>query len=310
MRMAWRAFPAWFWRQAWLLLVLAILFWSGNAIVGRVGRDVVPPLTLAFLRWSGAFLLVLPFAWSHLRRDAPLLWQHWRIVLLLSTTGVGIFNSLLYISLHYTTATNSLLMQSTQSPMILLLGMLFFAQRPGPLRCLGALVSFAGVLVIVTQGSLDALLHLDIGTGELLVMLASACWAVYTLLLPRRPAVHPLSFTAASFAIGIAMTLPFAVVEYLHGARIILNGTALAGLFYVMVLPSLVAFLLFNRGVELIGSATAGQVLNLMPVGGALLAALILKEPLHTPHIIGMAMILAGIWLFARPAGAIRDAPG
>lgn len=288
------------WGAAYLLLTIVALLWAGNAIVGRAARDVVPPFTLAFGRWAGALVLMAPFAWPRLRADWPVLKRHWRATLLLGLIGVGAFNALLYSGLQYTTATNGVLVQALGPPLILLLAFLLFGERTGPVRIGAALVSAAGVGIIVLHGDLAALLALDLGKGDALVLLGVVCWSLYTLLLRWRPPVHPLAFLAATFLIGALAMLPLSVAEHIGGRAVHWGGTAFGAFLYVATLPSLVAYLLYNRGVELIGAPRAGQFLNLMPLFGAGLAVLLLGEPFGRHHLIGVGLILIGIIGFSR----------
>lgn len=288
------------WSAAYLLLAIVALLWAGNAIVGRAAREAVPPFTLAFVRWTGALVLMAPFAWPRLRADWLVLRRHWPATLLLGLIGVGAFNALLYSGLQYTTATNGVLIQALVPPLILLLAFLLFRERTSLIRIGAALVSAVGVGIIVLHGDLGALLALDLGKGDALVLLGVVCWSLYTLLLRWRPPVHPLSFLAATFLIGALAMLPLAVVEHLGGRAVQWGGTALGAFLYVATLPSLVAYLLYNRGVELIGAPRAGQFLNLMPLFGAGLAVLLLGEPFGLYHLIGVTLILIGIIGFSR----------
>ena len=164
-------------------------------------------------------------------------------------------------------------------------------------------VSMVGVGVIVSGGSLDRLLHLRLLPGDAVIVLAVIFYALYSVLLRRRPQVHPLSFLAASFALGALMLLPVFVWEHLTLRQVVLEPAAMAALGYVVIFPSLLAYLCFNRGVELMGANRAGQFLHLMPVYGSALAAVFLGEALHGYHVAGAAMIALGI-VMARRAQA------
>lgn len=288
------------WSTTYLLLTIVALLWAGNAIVGRAARASVPPFTLAFVRWAGALILLLPFVHRRLREDWPLLRRHWKATLLLGLIGVGAFNALLYSGLQFTSATNGVLIQALVPPFILLFGFLLFGERTGPVRIGAALISAIGVGIIVLGGDLAMLRSLSLGKGDGLVLLGVVAWSLYTLLLRRRPPVHPLSFLAATFLVGALAMLPFSLAEHRLGRSVHWDATAFAAFAYVATLPSLVAYLLYNRGVELIGAARAGQFLNLMPLFGAGLAVLLLGEPFRIHHLAGMALILLGILGFSK----------
>lgn len=289
------------WGMAVPLLLITVLLWSGNAIVGRVVRDAVPPFTLALGRWTGALIVLLPFAWRHLPQDAPALRAHWKGTLLLGLLGVAGFNALLYSALHYTTATNALLVQSIQPSLILAFGFFLFKDRAGAVRIAAVAASILGVIVVVAQGDIASLGAMQFNRGDLLVLVGVFLWSLYTVLLRLKAPVHALSFLAATFLVGALAMLPLAAMELARGEVVTVDAASLAALGYVAIFPSLVAYLMFNRAVELVGSARAGQFINLMPLFGAGLAALLLGEPLGAHHWAGGALILVGILLFSRP---------
>lgn len=285
----------WFWSRPYLLLTFTALFWAGNSIVGRAAREVVPPVALAFWRWALALALLLPFAWPHLRRDFAELKANWKWVLVLGALGIGAFNSLLYTGLQTTTAVNGLLLQSMQPALILLFGGLVFAEKIRIQQILGICLSITGALIIVLRGDLLALLGMAFNLSDLMICAAVVVWSCYSVLLRKRPVVHPLSFLSATFMIGIAVISPFYLAEIASGRLIESRSEAWLAIGYVCVFPSLIAYLFFNRGVELLGSAATGLYLNIMPVIGALLAVTILAEPFRWFHLLGMSLICAGI---------------
>lgn len=292
-------------RTVYLLLVLVMLLWSGNSIVARALHEQLPPFTLAFLRWTGASLIMVPIAWRYIRADRAMIRQHWGVILLLGMVGVGSFNAFMYSGLQYTTAANSLLVQAAIPALVLLLDRLLFRTRPRLAQIAGCIVAAAGVAVIFFRADPAALATLSFNRGDALVLCAVILWSLYTVLLRLRPRINGLSFLALTIVIGMLAMAPFAAVE-LQTRSVILSPGAYAGIAYVTIFPSIIAYFLFNWSVEQIGAGDAGQVINLQPLFGALLAALILGEPLHLYHIGGMALILLGIAipLFRRPARA------
>ncbi|MXO59074.1 EamA family transporter [Altererythrobacter salegens] len=294
--------------RAFALLGVVMVLWAGNSIVGRAVRLDVPPLTLAWVRWAGASLIVLPLAWRSLRRDWPTIRQNWMPVLLLGLLGVAAFNSLLYSGLRYTTATNALLLQAAVPAVVVVLDRLFFAVRSPLVQNIGVAASIVGVAAIVFEGDPARALTLHFGLGDLLVLASVVVWALYTVLLRLRPKISPISFVAATFIVGAVVLAPFAARDWLSGDRIVWGPGVLAAFAYVCVLPSIVAYFMFNHATQVVGAARAGLAITLMPIFGALLSAALLGEKLHSYHFAGMAMILAGIALsvmaMRRQAGA------
>jgi drug/metabolite transporter (DMT)-like permease len=286
-----------FWNSAWPLLLLANLFWAGNIVLGRGVAGVVPPIALAYWRWTGAFAVAVSFAWPHLRRDAPVLLRHWRMMLFLSATGIATYNTMSYIGLATTSALNVLLLQSAGPLIIIVWVFVLFGERPTPRQSAGVLLSLCGVATIAAHGSLDALLHISFDKGDLWVVAAMVTYGVYAAMFRARPVTHPLSFLVATMGIGSCMILPFHLWEIAQGGRIQWGPLACLAVTYTAVFPSFIAYLFFNRGIELVGAARAGQSWHLMPVFGSILAMLFLGESLYLYHAIGIVMIAAGIAL-------------
>jgi drug/metabolite transporter (DMT)-like permease len=286
-----------FWNSAWALLILANLFWAGNIVLGRGLAGHVPPIALAYWRWTGAFLIAFGFAWPYLKMDAPVLLRHWRMLLLLSATGIATYNTMSYIGLTDTTALNVLLLQSAGPLVIIVWAFVLFGERPTLWQSAGVLLSLVGVATIAAHGSLAILLHLSLNRGDVWIIVAMVIYGVYAAMFRRRPAAHPLSFLVAMMGIGSMMILPFYVWETAAGGRIEGGVPALLAMAYIAVFPSFIAYLFFNRGIELIGAARAGQSWHLMPVFGSILAVVFLGETFYAYHAVGIAMIAGGILL-------------
>lgn len=281
--------------QAYAALTLVMAMWAGNSIVGRAVRDDIGPFLLSLVRWSGALLIVLPFAWKHLRQDRAALLAAWKPVLALGLTGIAAFNALLYTGLHHSTASNSMLILASIPALVLTLDWIAFGNRPSGRMVTGVTLSTLGVVVIIARADAGVLLALDFGRGDLLILTAAVVWAVYTNVLKLRPEVHALSLLATTFLIGVVAIAPLAAWEATRIGPPHLTATVIGGLAYVALLPSLAAYLLFNMAVEAVGAGRAGQANSMMPLIGALLAVAILGEELHAYHFAGMVLILAGI---------------
>ncbi|MDO9363955.1 MAG: DMT family transporter [Sphingopyxis sp.] len=295
------------WSRAYLLLAMTALFWAGNSVVGRAARDLVPPAALSFWRWTFALALLLPLAWPHLKRDWPALRAHWPVMAILGALGIGAFNTLLYTGLQTTTALNSMLIQSAQPALILMVGALVMRDSTTGRQIVGVAVSLAGVLIILSRGDAGLLMALQLNGGDATIAFAVLLWAFYSVTLRKRPPVHPLSFLATSILVGLVVIIPVYAHEVWSGRLIVpATGSAFA-IAYVAIFPSFLAYLFFNRGVELIGSAATAQYMNVMPLMGAGLAMLFLGETLHLFHVAGLILVVAGILVAGRgvqPAAA------
>jgi drug/metabolite transporter (DMT)-like permease len=281
----------------YLLLTLANLFWAGNWIVGRGMRDDVPPIALSFWRWVIALACLLPLAWPYLRRDRAVLAAGWRWLALLGVLGTCLYNALTYLGLQQTEAINGLLLNSFIPIVIVALAWAFHGKHLKPVEALGIAASLLGVLAIVARGDARNLLLLTLNVGDIWILLSVVAWAVYTLLLPHRPAAHPLAFLFAIAAIGVVATLPFYLFELASGRHIRDSAGAWAAIAYAGVFPAFLGFIFWNKGVEQVGASKAGLFIHLMPAFGILLAALFLGETMLWFHFLGIALIFGGIFL-------------
>jgi drug/metabolite transporter (DMT)-like permease len=288
--------------NAFVLLTLMALFWAGNQVLGRAVAGHVPPILYSFLRWGLATLIVLPFAARHLVRDWPVLRERWLFLTFLGFTGGGAFNTLQYMGLNHTTALNSLVLNSAGPVLIAIACVVIFGDRLTWRQIAGTIVSMTGVLAIVTHGDPEALATLSFNKGDLLILLAMTISGVYTAYLRLRPPMHWLSFLFAIFLGSAVLNLPLIVWEYVEGARMQVSTFSLLAVGYVAIFPSILAYICFTRGVELIGGVRAGIFLHLIPLFGALMAIGLLGEPLALYHLIGIALILAGVFLASQTA--------
>ena len=284
----------------YLLLTLAVLFWSGNFIVGRAVRADVPPVALAFWRWTGASLLVLWPAIPHLKRDWNTVRKNLPILLLLSAIGIASFNTLLYIGLQWTIALNAFLMQSIMPVLIVVMSFLIFREKITAIQAIGVVISLIGAFIIIMQGDLKMLSSLSMNRGDVLIFIAVISYAGYSVMLRKRPSIHPLSFLAVTFIIGSLLLLPLYLWETFTMRSISFNRPTLLAISYVAIFPSIVSYLCYNRGVELVGANRAGLFIHLMPVFGSIMAIIFLGESLRWFHGAGIVLIALGIMLSTR----------
>jgi drug/metabolite transporter (DMT)-like permease len=290
----------WIGRQPYLLLCITALCWAGNAIVGRLAAGHIPPVTLSFLRWSFAFLLILPFAWKHMVRDWSAIRSRLGIMVVLSITGIGAFNTLQYWALEHTQALNTLLLQSAAPLIVAVWSLLLLGVRLTPAQAFGVLLSLSGVLVILLHGDLTALSKIDFNKGDLIFVVALIIFALYSVLSLKRPNIHGLSFVGFTFGCGAACLIPLFIVELFRRPFIELDTANLLTLFYVAVFPSTLAYLCFNRGVQLIGANRAAPFFHVVPVFGTVMSIVFLGEHPQAFHFIGFALVLTGVFVASR----------
>ena len=221
-------------------------------------------------------------------------------MLVLSFFGISCFNTLLYTAAHTTTAINIALMQTVMPATIILISYLFFKEKIKSIHLFGLMLSIAGAFLILLRGQWRTLLALSFAQGDVLMLIAVVLYALYSVLLRKRPAIHPLSFLAVTFGWGTAMLLPLYGFEIITVGTFTVNVAAIGNILYVAVFPSIVAYFCWNRGVEMVGANRAGLFMNLIPVFTSGMAILLLNENLYGYHVLGLALIFSGMVMFNR----------
>ncbi len=294
----------WIANQPYLLLSITALCWAGNAIVGRLAAGHIPPVTLSFLRWSMAFLIILPFAWKHLVRDWQAIRGRLGTMVVLSVTGISAFNTMQYWALEHTQALNTLLLQSSAPLFVAIWSLLLLGIRLTLGQAGGLVVSLTGVLVILLQGDLTTLKNIEFNIGDIIFVTALAIFGLYSTPSFKRPQIHGLSFVGFTFGCGAAALIPLLIWELATRPVLQFNAANLLTLFYVSVFPSTLAYLCFNRGVHLIGANRAAAFFHVVPMFGAAMAIVFLGEHPRLFHVIGFALVLSGVFVASRKPAA------
>lgn len=264
-------------------------------------------MAMTFLRWFAAILMLAPFAWPHVRREWPIVRRNWKVMVFLGAVGVGTHNALAYLGLNYTSATNGLILNSFIPVMIIAMSWIFLRERLSLLQLAGVGVSLAGVLAILSKGSVDNFLSLKLNGGDLLVILSMALWSIYTICLRWRPAgLSMLTFLFVLMVVGDLTVLPLYIAELAFGRHMVVTPGNVAAILTVALFSSVLAYIFWNYGVSKLGASVAGLFAHLMPAFGVLLAWIVLDERLALFHVAGIALILSGIgitsWLGRRTA--------
>lgn len=279
----------------YVLLTLVPLLWAGNIVLGRYVVGGVPPIALAWFRWTLAFLILLPIAWRALRQDWPVIRRHMGVMTLLSLAGITLYNTMFYWGLQFTPALNGLLMQSFAPLLIAAWAFVISGERLRLGQAAGITISLLGVLVIISRGDLDVLMYIRFEKGDLWLIAAMILYAFYSALLAKRPKISQIGFLAFSIGWGAAMLTPAFVWERVAGAPLHFNALTVVSIGYVSIFASVLAYLFFNRGVQLVGPNRAAPFFHLMPVFGSALAIVMLGETPHLYHAVGYALVLTGV---------------
>ena len=288
----------------YFVLVMATLFWGGNAIAGKLASQDWQPFTVTLTRWLIVAIILIPFAKDHIRKDWPVIRKNWLVLCLLSAFSMALFNLLMYLALHFTSAINVSIEQASMPAMIMLANFLILSQRISFLQMIGLLASIIGVLIICTGGDISSLFRHGVNRGDAYMLLACAFYAAYTFGLRWRPDLHWLSFIWVLAVGASAMSLPWAAWEWQTTGISMPGMTGWLVLVYIVVFPTIVSQIFYARGVQLIGGNRAGLFINLVPIFGSLLAILILREKFHFFHGIGLILVVGGIMLAERFASS------
>jgi len=282
----------------YLLLVLVALFWSGNFIISRAIQDYIPPFSLSFYRWALAFLFLIPFsARSFLQQRGSLL-ACWRIIIILGILGITCFSTFVYIALQSTSVTNTVLINATNPIFIVIFSRVGFGERASALQIGGIGLSLCGLIWIISQGKPASLLTLHFARGDLWMLAAAVCWALYTVLLRLYPGrTDSTGFLTAIFVAGLIFLMPLYGWELLSQGPSRLNTASVSGSLYLGVFPSIVAYIFWNKGVRTVGANRAGVFVYLIPVFSIVLAFILFDERLQPYHPPGIFLIAVGIFL-------------
>ncbi|MGE3987533.1 DMT family transporter [Pseudorhodoplanes sp.] len=299
-------FGGWLYQQAFLLACLTYLMWSLNIVLGRHVAGAIPPVTLSALRWGIGALILLPFVWPHLKRDWHAIRTHLPILCLLGLTGTTGYAIPSYWGLQYTLAINGLLIQCTMPLVVGLMSYFLVGDRLNRWQVIGIIVSFIGVIVILTRGDPDVLHSISFNRGDLWFLLAVLIFATYSPLLRKRPAMHPISFLAVTAIAGTVLILPLCAWELWRLGVPTFGAHETVIVLYMAIFPSLIAYLCFNRAVQLLGPNPVAALYPLIVVFGSIEALLLLGEVPQWFHFVGTVLIVGGVLLATWLAGKVR----
>jgi drug/metabolite transporter (DMT)-like permease len=277
------------------LALAATVMWSGGFLLARGLRGDVPPVALNFWRWALATAVIAPFTVRSVVANWPALRRHWRQLLVTAALGVAVYNTLVYVAGHSTQAVNLSLLGVASPIFILVLAHAFGVESVTPRRVFGVVVAAAGVVLLISGGSVRTLTSLNLRMGDLWMLAATAVFACYSILVRRRPADVPTpAFLLVTFAGGTLLTVPAYLVELAVVGPFQLTAPAAGGLLYLGLGASAVAFPAWNRAIDLAGATRPAVIYYLIPMFTAAGGAAFLHERIHLADLLSMALILGG----------------
>ena len=284
---------------AYTFLTLAALFWSGNFIIGKFATLFeVPPLTLNFLRWVMVWFILIPFTFKEIVAKRNYIKKNFLVISVMGVLTISTFNSVVYFALNFTQVISGVLMISTIPVMIMLFSSILKIERTNIFQIIGVVFSFAGVIMIITKANLEILKNLDFNKGDITMVIAMFSWALYsTLLKGKKYELSQISLLQVVITFGLVFLIPIYFIEYQVGFRINLELPFILILSYVVLFPGLASFLLWIKGISMIGANRSGVFLHLMPILSSIMAMIFFSEKFMFYHILGAFFIIAGILL-------------
>ena len=289
-------------KTAYIFLILATLFWSGNFIVGKAASLFeIPPFTLNFYRWTFAWLILAPFTLKEIFKKKSYILNNIKLILILGITSITVFNSIVYYSLNFTQVISGVLMISTIPVMIIFFCWVFKIEKTNFYQILGVFFSLMGVVVIVTNANISKLLNLDFNKGDLWMVVAMFSWAMYSALLRKKKfKLSQISLLQTIISAGLILLLPAYLIEMALGYKVDIHLPFILTLTYVVLFPGLASFFFWIKGISIIGSNRSGIFLHLMPIFSTIMAMFIFKEKFMIFHLIGAISIITGIILSSK----------
>ncbi len=291
--------------RAYSLLILTAFIWAGNSVAGKIGSGHIDPILLTSLRWGIAALVICVWSIPRLRADWLVIRQHWPLLLLYGASGFAAFNMLLYSALTQTAAVNVMIEQAGIPIFIFLGNFLLFRTRATWAQLAGFVLTFAGILITASHGDIGRLLRLQLNAGDVMMLAAVIIYAGYTVALKWKPPLHWQTFLAIPCLAAALTCLPVLAWRYATHPFTAPDMTGWGVVLYAALFVALLASATYIAGVELIGANRAGLFINLLPIFGVIQSVIILREPLHSFHIVALALVCAGIvlaeWSRLRP---------
>ena len=284
---------------AYIFLLLTVTFWAGNFIVGKFASIYnVPPFTLNFYRWFFAWLILAPFTLPEIIRKKDYVFKNYKLFIILGVTSITIFNSIVYYSLNFTQVISGVLMISTIPVMIMFFSSILKIEKTNIFQIIGVILSFTGVIIIITKANLESLKNLDFNRGDITMVIAMFSWALYSSLLKKQKyEISQISLLQVLITFGLIFLIPIYFIEYQIGFRVSIDKPFILILSYVVLLPGLASFILWIKGISLIGANRSGVFLHLMPILSAIMAMIFFSEKFMFYHILGACFIITGILL-------------
>ena len=285
--------------SAYILLVLATLFWSGNFIVGKFATLFqIPPLSLNAFRWICVWLILMPFTYKEIYKNLPSIKKNWLVISFMGVITISTFNSVVYFALNYTQVINAVLVLAAIPAATIFFSSLMNVEKTNVFQLLGLFLSIIGIGSIISTGDIQKLISLSFNKGDLWMLICVITWALYSTLLKKNKfEFSQFSLIQLMVSVGILFLIPQLFYEKSIGLEVNFNKAFFFILFYVVVFPAIAAYFCWQQGVEIIGPNRATMFIQLMPLFSAVMAIIIFEEKFELYHFVGATFIVLGIYL-------------
>jgi drug/metabolite transporter (DMT)-like permease len=279
------------------LAVLATMIWAGNFVISKGVNQLIGPISLAFFRWTLASLIIIPIAWSSYQKEKQYIKENFRYLFWVSLSGIALFNTCIYVSGHFTTAINMALIGTTSSPIFAtIFAIVFLKEKINATRFIGLIICITGILVLLSKGSFEKLWSLRFGIGDLWILAAGFCFAVYSVLVKKKPStISSLHFLMLIFSMGALMLFPFFLIENWYLPKPHFTPALIGSILYLGLGTSVIAFLCWNIALQKLGTSRTVLFGNLTPIFSTLEAVLILGEKFTNIHIVSGLLVIGGL---------------
>ena len=287
---------------AYVLLVLATLFWSGNFIVGKFATLFeIPPLTLNFLRWVSVWVILIPFTYKNIINNLPNIKKNWLVISFMGFITISTFNSVVYYALNHTQVINAVLVLAAIPAVTIVLSSLMNIEKTNLFQLLGLFLSIIGIFSIISNADIQKITSLSFNKGDLWMLVCVFTWAFYSTLLKKNKfEFSHFSLIQLMVSVGILFLIPQFFYEKSIGLELNYNKAFFTILFYVVVFPAIAAYYCWQKGIEIIGPNRASMFIQLMPLFSAVMAIIIFNEKFELYHFVGAVFIVLGIYLSNR----------
>ena len=284
---------------AYLFLVLAALFWSGNFIVGKFATLFqIPPLTLNVFRWVTVWFILIPFTYKEIYNNLPYIKKNWLVISFMGVITISTFNSVVYYALNYTQVINAVLMLAAIPAATIILSSLMKIEKTNIFQIFGLLLSIIGIGSIISNGDIQKIISLSFNKGDLWMLVCVITWSLYSTLLKKHKfKVSQFSLIQLMVSAGILFLIPQFFYEKSIGLELNFNKAFFLILFYVVIFPAIAAYYCWQKGIEIIGPNRSTMFIQLMPLFSAVMAIIIFNEKFELYHFVGAIFILTGIYL-------------